>query len=61
MSKTALFLPIRAKAMERFEEQAFADSKAKAVPKNPSSLHTTEPECKKHELNVKAQIDKLEH
>ena len=59
MNRTALFLPIRAKAIKNLETQLFADSKAKTVSTQTSGLLTNDPEVKKHEVNVKAQIDKI--
>ena len=59
MSRTALFLPVRAKAIKNFETQLFANSKAQTVSTQTSGLLTNDPEVKKHEVNVRAQIDKI--
>ena len=59
MSRLASFLPTRAKAIKNLETQIFADSKAKTPEKQVSSLHTSDPESKKHEANVKAQVLKI--
>ena len=59
INRIATFLPIRATAINNLEEQTFADRKSKTE-KQITSLHATDPESKKHETNVKAQINKLQ-
>ena len=54
MNRTALFLPVRAKAIKNLETQLFADSKAKTVSTQTSGLLTNDPDVKKHEVNVRA-------
>ena len=54
LSRTAKFLPVRSKAIKNFEQQVFADKNSSAVTQI-TSLYTSDPECKKHEINVKAQ------
>ena len=58
MSRTAKFLPIRSKAIKNFEQQVFADKKSPPITQI-TSLYTSDPECKKHEINVKAQVSKI--
>ena len=59
MSRMAAFLPVRAKALKNLESQIFADSKAKKPETEVTSLHSKDPECKKHEANVNAQVHKI--
>ena len=58
MSRTATFLPVRSKAVKNLEQQIFADMKSPTT-KQITSLYTSDPECKKHECNVRAQVRKL--
>ena len=58
ISRTAAFLPVRSKAIPNLEQQIFADRKSPTVEKI-TSLHTTDPECMKHNSNVQSQIQKL--
>ena len=59
INRIATFLPIRTTAINNLEEQIFADRKSKAE-EQITSLHATDPESKKHETNVNAQINKLQ-
>lgn len=59
MNRMASFLPVRAKAIKNLESQVFADSKAKKPKKEVTSLHTKDPESRKHEAKVSAQVQKL--
>ena len=55
----ATFLPIRAQAIKNLETQVFADSKAKKSEHKTTSVHTNDPESRKHETNVQAQVHKI--
>ena len=59
MSRMATFLPIRAKAIKALEQQIYADKKP-TTKEAITSMRTTDPECIKHEANVKTQVDKLQ-
>ena len=59
MNRIASFLPVRAKAIKNLESQIFAESKAKKPEKEVTSLHNKDPESRKHEANVSAQVHKL--
>ena len=59
MNRTALFLPVRAKAIKNLEKQLFADSKAKTAQSQSLGLLRKDPETKKHEVNVRAQVEKI--
>ena len=59
MSRMAAFLPVRAKALKNLESQIFADSKVKKPETEVTSLHSKDPECKKQEANVNAQVHKI--
>lgn len=56
----ATFLPIRAQAIKNVEIQVFADSKAKKPEHKTTSVHTNDPESRKHETNMQAQVHKIQ-
>ena len=59
MNRIATISACRAKAIKNLGNQLFADRKAKTVPAQTLSLLTSDPEVKKHEANVRAQIVKI--
>ena len=61
INRTAIFLPIRAKAIKNIEKQAFSDKKSanSVSPKSITSIHGTGL-SHKLEMNVRSQIQKLE-
>ena len=59
MNLTALFLPVRVTAIKNLVNQLFVDSKAKTAPSQSLGLLTNDPETKKHEVNVRAQVEKI--
>ena len=59
INRTALFIPVRAEAIKKFEGEIFADKEKKPE----VSIHifvTSKPNAKKLEENVRNQIKKLE-
>ena len=58
INRTALFLPIRAKAMKNAEKELFPERKNEII-KEITTIHSTESESKKLEGNIRSMLQKL--
>ena len=59
INRTALFLPVRAKAMKHIEMQLFPEIKTPLGDHQIITIHASDTESKKLEMNICSQLEKL--